>query len=311
MSTLDIIGFGALNVDKVYLVDNIAAKGEESYIIGYSESCGGSAANTITSLAKLGLSVGYLGKVAGDSEGHFLLDEFKEIQVDSTGIVISDNGRSGVVIAFVDRSGERALYVDPGVNDTLIWDEIKHEEASSAKVVHLTSFVGWQPLKAQIKLLKNLDDKVIVSLDPGEIYARKGLQILKPLLDRVNTLLLSKNEVELLTGLEFKKGAKTLMECGPEIVAVKLGSEGCYATDGEHSCHIDALKVKVVDTTGAGDAFNAGFLYGQLKGLPLKECMQLGSFTASKCITVIGARNGLPSKQEVNYFLEEICQHSK
>jgi ribokinase len=299
----DVIGFGALNLDKVYIVNRIAGAGEESFIKGYLESCGGSAANTVVALAKLGLSTGYIGKVAEDREGRLLLNDFRENLVDVRGVAVAGEGRSGVVMAFVDAEGERALYVDPGVNDTLTRGEIDIGYASSTKLIHLTSFVGDAPLRAQIELLEDLGDEITVSLDPGEIYARKG-EAIRPLIEEADILLLNEVETRILTGLEYEQGAERLLRLGPEMVVVKLGSRGCYATDGRQSLHVEAFKTRVVDTTGAGDAFNAGFIYGVLRGLSLLESLRLACFTASKCIGEAGARRGLPTRREVEAFLK-------
>jgi sugar/nucleoside kinase (ribokinase family) len=78
------------------------------------------------------------------------------------------------------------------------------------------------------------------------------------------------------------------------VVAVKLGDEGCYVTNGKEEHKIPGLTVPVVDTTGAGDAFCAGFLYGQLKNKSLLECGKIGNFVASRCVEKMGARQGLP-----------------
>lgn len=303
----DAVGFGALNLDKVYLVNRIAGLGEESFITGCHESCGGSAANTITALARVGLSTGYIGKVADDREGRLLLNDFEENLVDVRGVAVADKGRSGVVMAFVDPKGERALYVDPGVNDTLTREDIDVEYASSAKLIHLTSFVGDKPLKAQIELLRELrkSKEIMVSLDPGEIYARRR-EAIKPLLERTDILILNETEVRLLTGLGSREGAETLLKLGPKIIVVKLGDRGSYATDGEQRLHVNALKAKAVDTTGAGDAFNAGFLYATLKGLTLTDRLKLASFTAAKCIEKVGARNGLPTKEDIEAFVKTL-----
>jgi ribokinase len=93
---------------------------------------------------------------------------------------------------------------------------------------------------------------------------------------------------------DFHKGARFLLGKGVKAVAVKLGGEGCYVTDGHEQHLIEAFKVPVVDTTGAGDAFCAGFLYGLLKHKSLYDCGKLGNFVASRCITKMGARPGLP-----------------
>ena len=109
----------------------------------------------------------------------------------------------------------------------------------------------------------------------------------------------NENELKLLTGKEYREGSKVLLKEGAKIVAVKLGKKGCYVTDGKESHLIEPFEVEVVDTTGAGDAFCAGFLYGLIKGKDLYECGKLGNFVASKCITKIGARDGLPKLSDL------------
>ncbi len=290
---LEVICFGALNVDKLYKVDRIAKAEEESVILDFKEAPGGSAANTAVGLARLGVKTGYIGKIAEDREGSILLKSFIDEGVDTSGIVVSKDGRSGSVIGFVDQKGNRALYLDPGVNDALRFEEIDLRYFEDVKFLHLTSFVGEAPFEAQKKILKAVPN-VKVTFDPGILYARKGLDSLKPIMERCYAILPNENEVHLLTGKNYLEGAKILLEEGAKIVAIKLGERGCYVTDGRESHIIKAFKVEVVDTTGAGDAFCAGFIYGLLKGRSLKECGILGNFVASRCLTKMGAREGLP-----------------
>jgi len=295
MKQFDVVGFGALNVDKLFKVNMIAGADEEGFIIGCEEFCGGSAANTIVGLARFGCKVGFIGKVADDREGKMLIEDFRREGIDTNGIIKAKHGRSGVVMGFVDEKGERALYVDSGVNDTIEFDEISKEYAFQTRFLHLTSFVGEKSFQTQKKLVEVLPQTVKLSFDPGELYARKGLTALEPIIKRTFILMPNQNELELLTGLaDYKKGVKVLLEKGVKIVAVKLGGKGCYVSDGRESHHIEAFKVEIVDTTGAGDAFCAGFLYGLINGKSLYECGRLGNFVASKCIMKMGARTGLP-----------------
>jgi ribokinase len=296
--SLDVVCFGALNMDKLYRVNRIAREEEESVIMGFKDSPGGSAANTAVGLARLEIKTGYIGKVSNDREGKLLLDNFKTEGVDTRGVMVSKEGRSGVVIGFVDGKGERALYVDPGVNDAIEGKEIDLEYAGSAKILHLTSFVGEKPFKAQKTLVKTLSN-IKISLDPGELYARKGLATLKPIIKRSFVVFLNENEIKLLTGQNYREGSKTLVNEGISIVATKLGKRGCYVTDGKETHLVEPYKVKVVDTTGAGDAFCAGFLYGLIKNKDLHECGRLGNFVASRCIREGGAREGLPKLSDL------------
>jgi ribokinase len=300
MKLLDVVGFGALNVDRLFKVDKIAKAEEESFVTRFQEACGGSAANTIVGLARLGCTVGFIGKVAGDREGKMLLDEFHRERVDTTGVVQAERGRSGTAMGFVDKKGNRALYIDAGVNDAMCFDEIDLDYVSRARFVHLTSFVGEKSFQAQKEVVERLPENVRISFDPGVLYARKGLGALDSIVSRTRVLTPNSRELRQLTGIDDpEKGAERMLKKGARIVAVKLGSKGCYVTDGKESHHIAPFKVKVVDTTGAGDAFCAGFLYGLLKGKSLRECGRIGNFVASRCVMMMGARAGLPCLKEL------------
>lgn len=304
MTTFDVIGFGALNVDKLFKVSKIAEPDEESFVIASQETCGGSAANTAIALARLNCKVGFIGKVAQDREGILLLDDFRREGVNTDGVVIAEQGHSGTVMGFVDRNGQRALYVKPGVNDTIGFREMNKEYASRANFLHLTSFVGGKSLQTQKRLVENLPQKVKLSLDPGELYARKGAA-LDPLVKRTFVMMPSLKELELLTGeVDYKKGTKSLLQKDVEIVVVKLGSKGCYVTDGKEKYHVETFKSNVVDTTGAGDAFCAGFLYGLISDKNLYECGRIGNFVASRSIAKIGAREGLPHIEDLKRVLK-------
>jgi ribokinase len=295
MAEFDAIGFGALNVDKLFKVNRIAGAEEESFITGFKETCGGSAANTMVGLARLGCRVGFIGKLGDDREGKLLLEDFHRENVDTAGIRTAKWGRSGSVMGFVGEKGERALYINAGVNDEAYFNEVDLAYASKTIFLHLTSFVGTESLESQKKLVEELHSNVKVSLDPGMLYARKGLAALDSIIERASVLMPNSSELGLLTGTtDYRTGAKALLDRGVKIVAVKLGAKGCYVTDGKEDFLTEAFRVKVVDTTGAGDAFNAGFLYGLINGKRLLDCAKLGNFVASRCVMKLGARTGLP-----------------
>jgi len=291
--TFDVVGFGALNLDKLFKVNLIAKEEEEASVLDFKESGGGSAANTVVGLARLELRTGFVGNVAADREGKFLLDEFRQEGVDVNGITVSEKGRSGTVMGYIDPKGDRALYVDPGVNDQLDLNDINIDYVSGAEFLHLSSFVAEKPFKAQKTLITKLSG-VKTCFDPGALYARKGLEALKPLIRRSYAVFPNEIEVKLLTGQGYREGVKAFLELGADLVAVKLGKRGCYVSDGKESHLIEAYRVEAVDTTGAGDAFCAGFIYGLSKRKDLFECGRLGNFVASRCVAKMGARTGLP-----------------
>jgi ribokinase len=300
MSSFDVIGFGALNVDKLYRVNRLAKAEEESFIEDYAETCGGSAANTTIGLARLGRKVGFIGKVGSDREGDLLLKDFQAEGVDTAGTSRAEQGKSGSVMGFVDKKGARALYIDSGVNDTITLDDVNTRYASRAKFLHLTSFVGETSFQTQKRLLDALPENVKVSFDPGALYARKGYAAVEPILRKTYVLMPNSIEIKLLTGnLDYCQAADLMVGQGVKIVAVKLGANGCYVTDGRERYLIEALNENVVDTTGAGDAFCAGFLYGLINEKSLEECGRLGNLVASRCIMQMGARAGLPFAKDL------------
>lgn len=299
--TLDVIGFGALNLDRLFQVNQIACKDEEGYIENLIESCGEYAANTIIGLSRLGLETGLIGKIGSDKEGETLLNNLNKENVNTEGIIKSGKGRSGTVHGYVDRKGQRALYVDPGVNDEINTREINWEYALNTKLLHLTSFVG-KSIKAQESLLENIPDHVIVSLDPGMIYVNKGLASLEKILNRTDILLINQMELDvLLTTLkDLDTKISTILNYGIKILVMKQGKKGCLVTDGSKTHLLDAYEVNCHDTTGAGDAFNSGFIYGILEGKNIKESAMIGNFVASCCVQELGATTGLPSKSAVD-----------
>jgi ribokinase len=301
MTKFDVIGFGALNVDLLFKVERLANAEEESFIKDYLEACGGSAANSIVGLARLGCKVGFIGKVAKDREGKLQLDCFRKEGVDTTGIVETTKGKSGSVFGFVDKKGSRALYINSGVNDIIEPREIKWAYVSQTKFLHLSSFVGEKSFRAQKKLLSALPSEVKISFDPGSLYAQKGFAVLEPLLSNSYVFMPNAIELEQLTGeVDYRKGAEVMLNIGVKIVAVKLGAKGCYVTDGQQRFTVESFKVKVVDTTGAGDAFCAGFLYGLIQDKSLYECARLGNFMASRSVMAMGARTGLPHAKDLS-----------
>lgn len=296
------MGVGALNLDRLYLVERIASAGDEVPVISSKEAPGGSAANTIVGLARLGAATGFIGRVGDDMEGEFLLEAMEREGVDRGGIKVCE-GDSGLVLAFVDRRGERAMYAYPGVNDALAMDDALGY-ARRARIVHMSSFVGDRSYEAQRRLASELGG-VKISLAPGTLYARRGLEEMEAILKKCEVLFLNREEIGLLTGKGYEEGAALLRAKGVRNVAVTLGPEGCYVL-GDEGLHLPAYRTEVVDTTGAGDAFAAGFLFGMLHGQGAEACGRLGNRCASLCVSKVGARDGLPHRRELEGFLREI-----
>ena len=138
----EIIGFGALNVDRLYSVDKIVSHDEESFITDETDTPGGSAANTIVGLARLGCSTSIIGKIAEDDEGDLIEYNLAVNGVYTNNLIYSESGSTGKCIGFVDKNGERCLYISPGVNDDIKIGEINPLNIMRCKIMHYTAFVG-------------------------------------------------------------------------------------------------------------------------------------------------------------------------
>ena len=176
----EIIGFGALNVDKLYSVDKIVSYDEESFITDETDTPGGSAANTIVGLSRLGCSTSIIGKIAEDGDGDLIEYNLAINGVYTNNLIYSERGSTGKCIGFVDKNGERCLYISPGVNDDIEIGEINPLNIMRCKIMHYTSFVG-DSFNAQIELLEKLNDQCVLSFDPGMLYVQKGFDELRPI----------------------------------------------------------------------------------------------------------------------------------
>lgn len=299
----EIIGFGALNVDRLYSVDKIVSHDEESFITNETDTPGGSAANTIVGLARLGCSTSIIGKIAEDDEGDLIEYNLAINGVYTNNLIYSEIGSTGKCIGFVDKYGERCLYISPGVNDEIKIGEINPLNIMRCKIMHYTSFVG-DSFNTQIELLEKLSKETLLSFDPGMLYVEKGFDELKSILERTDILLINESELRLLCNNDhddLKELTLGLLDMGIDTVVVKQGSKGVFAINNSQECFVEAYECDVVDTTGAGDSFNSGFLYSFLKGYDLEKSCQIGNWVASKAIQGFGM-DKFPTAKELEEF---------
>jgi len=314
MAQIDVVGFGAMNIDRLYRVDKLVIDGEQR-VNDFVSLPGGSAANTIYGLAKLGVKTGFVGAVGKDEAGERLLHDFNTAAVDTGQVKIKDVA-TGSTICFSDKLGRRAIYVYPGANSSLNSKDIDLAYFTRAKIVHLTSFANDRQFKLQVDLVKKLKNSVKFSFSPGMLYIAKGLKVLEPLFESARIVFMNREEIEKLTDKDFKAGARELVRLGCRIVVVTLGkglSKGKSVKVTAHICHgekeyeVESQRLSLkstLETTGAGDAFAAGFLFGFLKGKEVEECGLLGDIMAGFAIAKAGARTGLPALAQLSqkYF---------
>lgn len=169
--------------------------------------------------------------------------------------------------------------------------------------MHYTSFVG-DSFKTQIELLEKLSQGTVLSFDPGMLYVQKGFEELMPILKRTNILLINESELRLLCNnndVPVNELVISFLDLGIGTIVVKQGSKGVYAINNKEECQVESYECDVVDTTGAGDSFNSGFLYSYLKGYDLEKSCRIANWVASKAIEGFGMEK-FPSLKELEDF---------
>ncbi len=316
MSNIEIVGLGALNIDHIYKVERILDDGE-AVVTEAASFPGGSAANTIYGLAKLGVRTGFTGVVGDDAEGKTLVQDFQKVGVDTSQIRVKSGTQTGSVLCLSDRLGKRSLYVIPGANDLLSTDDLDLDYINQAKMLHISSFADDRQFKMLLGLMEKLDPSVKVSFTPGALYVAKGLKAQTSISARTHVLFINQSEMEQLTGKDITDGADTCLKQGCHIVAITLGKgtiwrnvmATSYIRDIESEYIVEPGKqnvISAIDTTGAGDAFATGFLYGLLNGKGLEVCGRLGDIVAQFSISKMGAREGLPTFNELGQRYQEL-----
>ena len=309
--SLDVVGFAAINEDRIRYV-NKAIKEHEVFSPGLlgelpydAHFLGGSVVNTIVGLTRLGLKTALIGKLGNDESAKFLQAQLKKYKVEVFAPKVK--GSSSIAYILVGQNMQRNIRINPGVNDTITLSDVTPhlDLIRSAKLVHMASFAcafgRYDSLQTEARLAKEAKK---VSFSPGTLYCKYVRQVKPDLIHKIfkntNVLILNKEEIEVLTGLDYVKAAGRLIKkYRIEVIAVTLGEKGCMVANKDESHHVPAYRVRAVDTTGAGDAFTTGFLYGYLKKKSLEECGQLGNKVAAFCIQEKGAIEGLPTSSKL------------
>jgi len=294
---VDLLGCGALNLDLIYrlpasfaLWDELGAPGSEVLLepdlrrtldeaLAYvtpERSGGGQAANTVHALAKMGYRAAMCGRVGEDDEGAFLLGELRPGETR----LVARGGESGRVYVLLDQDGERRNFVWPAANDAFSPADVPRRPPKT-RFALLTSFLGDEPLEAQLTLLERLPAAVEIAFDPGEVYARKGVKRFLPILHRCAYLFATETELEVLCGLALGEALDFVLNAGVGLVICKMGSRGARLVGRRIDLFVPPQPVTVVDVTGAGDTFAAGFIAGMLEDVGLEGAGRLAAWAAA------------------------------
>ncbi len=299
---LDVVTVGHVLMDIRFVVDRFASPDEEAAIKHQTRNVGGCAANVAIGVKKLGGRSGAIAKIGFDSFGRAVMEELMREGVDVSGIRIG-MGPTGFSIVIIDSKGKIAIYGFKGVAEELHPSEIDEALIARAKFVHIASLRIDTSITAA-ELAKKHGAKV--SWDPGRRLSQLGLEKLSELVKKVDIVLVNEEECFNLTHeRDYKKGARIIKDLGPSLVVVKRGAKGIYSLSDEFEAEMPALPVdRVIDTTGAGDAFAAGLLMGLCRGYRLKRALIYALAVASLKVTRLGS-HAIPSHEETVRYLWE------
>jgi ribokinase len=283
--------------------------GQDAAVADMHFNPGGSAANCAAIAARLGTPTTFLGFVGTDDFGLKLIADLKNFGVNMNHVQ-QNPGKSGVTVAIVNPGGERTFYSFRGVNKTGKLEAIDKDLFENIKILHVSgySFQDENSRGNAIRLIEAAHERgVLISLDPSYWYAKKKPLENKELLRKIDIILPNLEEARLMTGVDDPSQAcSALQAMGAKVVVVKLGQEGCYVSENNQITKIPAFPVeKVVDTTGAGDAFCSGFLTGILKGLSKVAAARMGNAAAAKVVGVIGGHQGAAGMGEILELVSE------
>jgi ribokinase len=304
MKHMDVIGVGALLIDRIASVEYFPSVDGETFVDRLEARPGGSAANFAVACSRLGLEAGFIGVVGDDLEGNFLLEDLKREGVDTGGVIRSKEFSTGQVYVALDKEGKRMMFAFSGAANTLGENDIDSDYIASAKFIHIADLKNISPLEVAAKTAQDAETKV--SLNPGALIAVQGYEEIKTLLSNTNVFISSRGELNQIFGTENVEFAlKKLLRSGPEIAAITLGNEGCIVADSKGSSHrVSAFNTRAVDTTGAGDAFCAGLLTALVEGEGLIKAARFANAVGALKVEKLGAR-ALPTREEVDDFLRK------
>ena len=253
-----------------------------------SKASGGSAANTIHGLARLGVETAFLGKVGQDELGTFFKEDLIQNGVESK--LLSSETQSGMAVAVISPDAERTFGTFLGAAVELSPDDLKPELFQGFDVFYIEGYLvqNHDLIQRAVELAKQAGSKVCLDLAAYNVV-EANLEFLKKLSTQVDIVFANEEEAKALTQLEPEEALHQIAESAHTAV-VKLGSKGSLVKTGGKVYSAGVIEAKSVDTTGAGDLYAAGYLYGMAQGYTPDRCAEIGAITAGNVIEVIGPK---------------------
>lgn len=295
----EVVGMGLNSVDMIGLVSQFPSINSKMKLLQFSKQGGGQVATAMVALARWGAKTKYIGKLGSDELGQFSLHSLQEDGVDVSSVTIEPNTTNQFAMIIVDGvSGERTILWDRDERLMYRAGELQKEEVCSGKILHLDG----HDIQATIQCARWAKEEGIpIVIDIDKVEPLTG-----ELIRQIAFVVTSSRFPTLITGISDRE--KALIELQKQtsgFLCSTLGHEGAMALVNGEILYVKGFKIKAVDTTGAGDVFHAGFIYGLLQNWEVVQILRFANAAAAlKCLD-LGGRKGIPTLEEVEKFLRQ------
>ena len=298
----DVLVVGELNVDIILnQIDSFPEMGKEKLARQMSTVLGSSSAILASNISSLGARVAFAGKIGKDANGDLVIETLHQRGVNTDQVIRSAEVDTGATIV-LNYAEDRAMVTYPGAMEQLTLDDISKESLAQAKHLHFSSYFLQPGLQSQIATLFRQAKELglTTSMDPQWDPEEQWNFNLAEILPYVDVLLPNEKELLYLTRTSSLSDALEAVRPHAHWVVVKKGNEGSYLWhDGDLHHQPPFLNESVVDAIGAGDSFNAGFLYQFIQGKPLVECQTFGNLTGAISTTRAGGTAAFSSQKDI------------
>jgi len=304
---MDIVVVGELNVDLILTgLPSLPEFGRCILANDMRFTLGSASAIFANNISKLGLDTGFVGKIGEDEFGEFILNSLRKSNIDTSKIIRDKRAKTGICVS-MSFPENYAMASYAGVRETLTLSDVDIEYVSRAKHLHMSSYYLQTGMKKGcVDLFKKAKENgLTTSLDPDSDPSAKWDESIFEVLKYVDIFLPNENEARHISKCDTIEKALHLLGRSVKTVVIKSGEKGAWVKDNNKIMHADVFKVKVIDTTGAGDSFNSGFIYQYLKGNDIEECVLWGSACAAISTTDSGGITAFPNLLQLKKFFSD------
>ena len=288
----EVVGIGLNSVDFLCVVPEFPTLNSKMEILQFSKQGGGQVATAMVALSRWGIRTKYIGKVGGDELGAFSINSLRQDGVDVSSVTVETNATSQFAMIIVDRaSGERTILWDRDKQLMYHEGELRKDEICSGKLLHLDG----HDLRAALQSAQWAKEEgisTVIDLDKIE-------PLTSELIKKIDFIITSSTFPTLFTGISDREKALFEMQRQtPGFLCATLGREGAVALVDGSILQVKRFEINAVDTTGAGDVFHAGFIYGLLQNWEVREILRFANAVAALKCRDLGGRRGIPTLEE-------------